>query len=100
MAAVIGTVLLTVRTKAPNLCTIVDKCTTLSQNVMSLVCNVNYYACKLGIPSEGLLLAAAFDIIQDFMSSDFDVLLLQLELVYQAAQLGKLNTDTLHKSLE
>ena len=88
MAAVIGTVLLTVRTKAPNLCTIVDKCTTLSQNVMSLVCNVNYYACsalkELGIPSEGLLLAAAFDIIQDFMSSGFDVLLLQLELVFGA----------------
>ena len=53
---------------------------------------------ELGIPSEGLLLAAAFDIVQDFTSSGFDVLLIQLELLYQAAQLGKLDTDLLYNS--
>ncbi len=52
---------------------------------------------QLGIPPEGLLLAAAFDVIQDFLSSGFDVLLLQLELARQAVPLGKLDPKALER---
>ena len=50
---------------------------------------------QLGIPAEGLLLAAALDIILDFVSSGFVVLDLELELVRQAGILGMLDRETL-----
>ena len=51
---------------------------------------------QLGIPVEGLLLAATLDVVLDFFMTGIDILTLELELVCQADRLHMLDRETLH----
>lgn len=51
---------------------------------------------QLGIPPEGLLLAAAVDVVLDFFMTGFDILMLQIEFINEGALLGMLDRETLH----
>ncbi len=50
---------------------------------------------QLGIPPEGLLLAAAVDVVLDFFMTGFDILMLQIELINEGALLGMLDREKL-----
>lgn len=52
---------------------------------------------QLGLPSRGLLLAAALDVAMDFFSTGFDVLDIELEMISQSSLLSMLDSETLHK---
>ena len=52
---------------------------------------------QLGIPSEGLLLAAAMDIIMDFVFAGFIIVHLMIEMVLQAASLDMLDRSTIQR---
>ena len=52
---------------------------------------------QLGIPAEGLLLAAALDVVLDFFMTGIDILTLELELVCQADRLHMLDREALHR---
>ena len=53
---------------------------------------------QLGIPLEGMLMAVTLDIVFDFMSTGFDILLLQWELLIQADILQMLDHEKLKNS--
>lgn len=53
---------------------------------------------QLGIPMEGILMAVTLDIVFDFMSTGFDILLLQWELLIQADILQMLDHEKLKNS--
>ena len=50
---------------------------------------------QLGIPEEAMLLAAAIDIIVDFFNTGFNVLLLNLQMAFEAASLDSMDRDIL-----
>ncbi|MCR4705391.1 MAG: dicarboxylate/amino acid:cation symporter [Lachnospiraceae bacterium] len=52
---------------------------------------------QLNIPAEAMLMAVALDVIFDFLCTGVDILMLQLELVYQADVLHMLDRDKLEK---
>lgn len=52
---------------------------------------------QLGIPAEGLLLAATLDVVLDFFMTGIDILTLELELVCQADSLHMLDREVLRR---
>ena len=50
---------------------------------------------QLNIPADALLLAAALDVVTDFFDTGFNVLLLNLEMVREAAILQRLDRNKL-----
>ena len=53
---------------------------------------------QLDIPTKGMLVAVALNVVLDFVLTGFNVLFLQLELIQEAGSLGMLDTEALRKA--
>lgn len=58
-----------------------------------MVCTVLF--AKLGLPAQAMVMAAAADVVVDFLDTGFNVLLLLLRLAGDAGELGKLDRGVL-----
>lgn len=62
----------------------------------TLICYTMLFM-QLGIPSEGLVVVMAIDILFDFIATPIDMVMLELELVQQAGKLELLDLDILRQ---